>query len=462
MSDEMLRRLADIVDEHTRPGADPEQWVMLPVGEQFEMQDLGDNDLFVGSVEAAEHRGPAWLRAILEWDGTSPWGEVQTAWPGLAWPSPLVSERLCCYLHLLGAGFGVDRDYFPGAIELAQRRLAMLLLEHPVLMHPRLRVRTSDQHGKGKVSVAHAVGLAQHGAFPMERHGATKEQLERFANHPCTLLGLRSRHVKVPGQLRMAVGYRVLSLALGQYENHPQLIASIYELDKLVKPAIWPVRVEAMPFLRLWPDSSKTVEPQNPFKVHAECFLAACGSHLNAGVGRRPVWQWHESPEYLALLKETGTGNTPDFIAQLRMVLHAALIPGSIQAGRLGLLGPMQGAGPGYDQVVDGCQRVLRGIVTCGLKDTEPAAAQAVREMLQFSGPPHCQLEHALAVIRTLAQHGVDMTAEDFTAPETRGAWIEALRVHRTEVDMAKVIRETVDAAEPVAPEVSRGRRHSL
>ncbi|WP_148211093.1 hypothetical protein [Methylibium petroleiphilum] len=96
------------------------------------------------------------------------------------------------------------------------------------------------------------------------------------------------------------------------------------------------------------------------------------------------------------------------------------------------------------------------------MKDTEPAAAQAVREMLQFSGPPHCQLEHALAVIRTLAQHGVDMTAEDFTAPETRGAWIEALRVHRTEVDMAKVIRETVDAAEPVAPEVSRGRRHSL
>jgi hypothetical protein len=80
-------------------------------------------------------------------------------------------------------------------------------------------------------------------------------------------------------------------------------------------------------------------------------------------IGSRPRWWFHESLEYLAFLKETGIGCTPAFISQLRLVLDQALIPGSMART---LQAPMLGPGPSYDEVVKGCQRVIRSIVACG------------------------------------------------------------------------------------------------
>lgn len=62
--------------------------------------------------------------------------------------------------------------------------------------------------------------------------------------------------------------------------------------------------------------------------------------------------------------------------------------------------------------------------------------------------PPQCQLEHGLAVIRTMAGHGVDLAADDFRLSRARHLWGEALRVHRTEVDISKTIRKTAEHAE--------------
>lgn len=211
------------------------------------------------------------------------------------------------------------------------------------------------------------------------------------------------------------------------------------------------------PVLSLFNDTAKAPQGFRPMSIIAASFVAASGCYINAR-GSRPVWRHAECPEYLAFLKESGISTKVAFYNHVATRLHDALIPGSLDAQSV----VMVGQGPNYDQVVEGCECVTRGIVPSGLAEDEASAADVIKSILARDGPPQCQLEHALAIIRTMAEHGVDLTVDDFRVSRARDLWGEALRVHRTEVEMSNAIRETVELAEQDHQTPARRRARAL
>ena len=105
----------------------------------------------------------------------------------------------------------------------------------------------------------------------------------------------------------------------------------------------------------------------------------------------------------------------------------------------------MAGPGPSYDQVVAGCERVIRGLVDCGL--VGDGSDQQLTPSAPRSPAPRRRTANSSMHFRSSGPcHGVEMTADDFSSRRTREVCSEALGAHRTEVDMTRTSSEATDS----------------
>jgi hypothetical protein len=123
------------------------------------------------------------------------------------------------------------------SILVALSNLWSILLEHPVLMHPLVRVRHIDL-GRDPVPLAHAIGMSRHARLPMLRDGFDEVALRAFVNDSNVVQGLTHQTIDGPSSGRTAFQVCVA-------QGHAQ-IAAMFELQKLATYQFVDVRLVAV------------------------------------------------------------------------------------------------------------------------------------------------------------------------------------------------------------------------
>lgn len=155
------------------------------------------------------------------------------------------------------------------ALDTAQRTLSALLVEHPVLLHPRLMFRDKPLFRTEYAPLAHLIASTPRAEFPRAAHGIEPARLAGLANHWCLRVGLRQKASK-PQRLNRTPSYQGNSM-LQSVQRHlfprVRMLASVLELDGL--------HAARRPKASALPESAlKSTDLQ---KVVAISLLAHCG-----------------------------------------------------------------------------------------------------------------------------------------------------------------------------------------
>ena len=256
----------------------------INTGAQFMSEGFTDKDLVLCSVKS-DGLSFGWMREVLKWN-TEAEGSAPGGWTW-APPLPSIADRLTVYLYVLNVGRDrVDAVFDPGAHAMAQRGLNELLLEHPVLLHPRVRVRVGVSGSPaGTCSVAHAIALNANARLPMVSDWpeglAPLEKLARFADLPMVRSGLSFRSLRHDGEAKQTRGYSMLAAAVKLKSAQPGLLASLYDLGRQATARYPDPARGATPklgiFLCDWKTMHKPEDGIHRDGVLADSFMDACG-----------------------------------------------------------------------------------------------------------------------------------------------------------------------------------------
>jgi hypothetical protein len=155
-----------------------------------------------------------------------------------------VTSRLSCALAVLSEPDSAAPTYDDETFRGAQRVLTELLLEHPVLLNPRLVIPFIDPNKKPlateKMSVFGAILFSGRAQLPSERHGIDAQRMRSFANSPHLLAPLAKKVPKTayaPGGLMPSTKVErdgfALSKALDAVNLSAPALASMMELGRL-------------------------------------------------------------------------------------------------------------------------------------------------------------------------------------------------------------------------------------
>lgn len=151
-------------------------------------------------------------------------------------PHHQVSERVDCCIRLLRMRTALlEGPDAPPALALAQRTLSGLLIQHPVLLHPRVMFRSTPFSRTEFAPLAHLIALTPRVEFPRLAHGVDAEKLTAFANHWCVRAGMQHKASK-PQELQKTPvhqGKTMLQCVLHLYWPRVRFLASVFELDSL-------------------------------------------------------------------------------------------------------------------------------------------------------------------------------------------------------------------------------------
>ncbi|MEJ6002597.1 hypothetical protein [Paucibacter soli] len=410
--------------------ADSDAGLDGPISKHFLLAGFTSADLALGpecnSVTCEEE----WYRAVLAWDQAARPGE-----PGFwaeSGPAPSIADRVIVCLHALSmpAG-GAAQSYFPGAGERAQLVLNELLLSHPVLMHPRIRVRVRSLDGKTTetTSLAHAICTSTHGHLPRfsdwPAGAAPLDRLAAFANHPVTRLGLTTSQLTHRGQLK-AAQFRTPIHAGYQFERELGAVignlVSLWELGRLADPGS-----KAGIFLDAW--SAIDVGPGAgvlaPYLTSAMARLCGIGGS-STGNGPGPAWGAVD-PDFIGLMRAQSMDSRA-LVAQGFSSLVESVVLGDMVAQQ----GPVHRSA---DEVEKHFVALAHLLVDTKLSTDLVSAARWIREQVQCE--PETEVSAALGFIRTLRKHDLDFV--DPAQPLGPG-WVQALEIDRTERLMIEVI----------------------
>ena len=129
---------------------------------------------------------------------------------------------------------------FNSMCDTAQRQLSTILVEHPVVMHFRLFIKSTRFSGAGIAPIAMVIGANTRIALPRLSHGVDPQKLQEFACHPCVRAGLVGATPKYPAEANshkapQFEGGTLLRSISGVANTRGPLLVSLLELDELRK-----------------------------------------------------------------------------------------------------------------------------------------------------------------------------------------------------------------------------------
>jgi hypothetical protein len=426
-----------------------------------------DADLVLGGQVMGGNYG--WMTKVLQWNPKAELGE-----PGYwdwAPPQPTIADRLRVSLYALGVERErVDAIFCDDAHALAQRGLSEVLLENPVLMHPRVRVEICMALNlrSGTCSVAHAIALTPNARFPSPLDWpvgkAPMNALREFANSTVVtrVLGTALRSPRHKDELDAAKGRSYFAAAMGLNLARPGLLRSLYDLGRLM-----PSRdVENQAVGRILEDWKAIHRPED--SIHkagalAKSLINACGVMEGKRTRNQAALYRDEGYfEYVSKLLE-------DEREKLPFELRGQVFEAIFGTGR---------ADYSCDDVAYNLHAVLSGCAKSGLFDgTEATAARWIHQQLYEVGwkMPASTVEAAAALgyIRTMREFGIELQQSDFRLVKRDGAvvpfeesapgWAAAMRVDVAERTMREVFERTPAAPAPAdSVTTSRRRRASV
>lgn len=393
-----------------------------------------DEDLFVAPCIAEPRKRLAEIHDVI-------FGRNE----GAALP---VSAQLATGLTVLASnshpGFVMNEaDLEPGAIEAAQSLVSRLLVAHPVLMHPSLKIEIRLPAIKGYGSVPHALALAVNARFPMGRDGFTAAQLSAFVGHPCVQMGLAFRHPAGATILRLIEHRTPLDAGLRSTGDRCALVGSLFELSE--RSRALPADARALP-----EDLAKQLrEPATWDEALASGTLQALG-----------LWQTdlHD--------RSTKESSFPEFLdgvkGHMTPTLRDAVLDGFVNGGfsRARSMRSRLTA----ESTTSNLRCLTEGLVRIDACASPSQAAELLRARLSRFPPPDVSLESAMAFLKTMADYGAPVGQAHFTwfdsvaqkevspfdataglATEAEHVWGRALRIQAAEnLMLAEIAR--VDA----------------
>lgn len=348
-----------------------------------------------------------WHRAVL------------LAQPGSRWPgpgdAPHVGERIAALLSALEFGPRAQALVLPGVIKLAQAQLSALLVAHPALLLPELRVHVehSSVH-RGNVTLAKAIAMSSHARFPMRRDGIPVEQLRAFAAHPAARAGIATIASARKGDMEIFIDRAPLitSAIYSRSNARAGVLASLHELGEQLHAAPGGELLAQHTFVQpLWDAAARRVSihlpPQRLADYYACAFLEACGARGD-----------DEFPEFLDALRAGAVA--------ARVQMLQGLAPETDEA-----LFPEFGPGAGSLMPAARVRHLVHGLVAVGTHAEPGSAARWLLQSLGARTPgrlPKASTGQALSYMEALAEHGVELLREDLGGRVEAGStWADAL-----------------------------------
>lgn len=328
---------------------------------------------------------------------------------------------------------------FPEMVTGAQHILNELLLEYPVLMHPRLQVHVYADGNPGTCSVAHAVAMASRGRFPMAGdRGVSRERLQGWVRHASVHLGFQTHAIPVFDRTTSAVtGARPVEAAAKKARSQQWMLASVDQLFELCRSAPEERNRFVGDIVPTDPRGRWTGPGLEAFTVS---FFGACG--ILDGV---------QCPAFFDVLKRAGYGENAS--------LRSSVVDYS--AGYI-----LGGAGIGVTgDIPSRFDAVVMGMVECKLAPSAVAAAEMLWRSIADRSTRQVVVAEALDVVRSVRTAGVTVTVSerDFGTAAKAEPWVHALEVHDAALAMNRVIDHVAPTPVPTsAKPMTRRRRNGL
>jgi len=381
-----------------------------------------------------------------------------------------VMDRVLACLRLLRIPESqLPQDAPADLMAMAQRRLSNLLVEHPVLMHNRIFVKSLHfASGAEFGPIASVIGATPRAQFPRLCHGVPLEKLRTFARHHCVRTGLTAEAPSPRGKdakYHQMQGKTLLgSFAPNLHMPRPGILTSILELDDH--------RAASFPATRR-PASFLSCRGQTAKQLHtcvANTLLAAFNISplLPAGDSSKPFNGTNYDPvDFLKVLKSSGMARQPWLLQSVEANLYRWVSLPAEQVGPafMGLAYSLAELKPvGLTATADGAdQAEMKDVVRWLVKATlDSSSERAASVGLSFKNFPSVGGEKAVAFIDALeraapevAGHGgelqtlIELSLADMLgeAPEV---WRASLRVH----NMQSVMRRCAGPETDVGPAV--------
>ena len=351
-------------------------------------------------------------------------------------PAPCQAERLKASLYVLGDSRAAGiASLFPETVTGAQRVLNELLLEYPVLMHPRLQVHIYADGTPGICSVPHAIALARRGRFPMDGDpGVTRERLSQWMRNVTVHLGFKTVAFPVYRRTTSVVeGTSPIEAAAKMCRAMHWTLASVDQLFDLCK--MEPEERNGFAGC-LVPADYRSRWSGAGLEAHTSSFFGACG-----------VIDGVSCPAFFGALKRVRYGENKD--------LREAVVNNAV----VYILGS-----PGTELAWDIPSRfdaIVNGLVECKFAPGPAEAAQVLWDSIADRSTRQVTVAEALDVIRSVRSAGAAVSvSESAFGPATKfGPWAHALDVHDTALAMNRVIDQVSlpTTAAAAAPRRRRG-----
>lgn len=364
-----------------------------------------------------------------------------------------------------------DELFGPDGRAQAQLMLNELLLEYPVLMHPRVRVTIRVSGGEpGTCSIPHAIALMPESHFPMESDWpegeAPLEKLKAFVDSPLVHAGLTSPAITHPGALKEATSGTAFSCAVKRYSARPALLSSLFYLGRhgtlrtplpgtSAKPALGI-------YLHDWHEVHHKRDAIHRAAVEADSFFCACGITKLGSRSNIEVAKTHRMPAMFEYIKVQGPVKCEALRLQLRVSLFDQVFG-------------HENTRAAPEAVAHNTSSIVTGLVEAGVHANTKEAAQWMKMQLRDVGAPAVSTELALGFLRALrphfAQTDQDALANTLNddpkviggAVVTNESWAAALSIESAEHIMSIVIygtsAPTAVAATPVSSQTRRRQR---
>jgi len=277
---------------------------------------------------------------------------------------PSTADRLACAIALLSE-HAIDVD--DATRTRAQRVLSNILLEHPVLLHPRLVIpfRKAGKAWAEYMPVLAALVASRTGALPSLTHGVDSDQLRRFAN---SALARAPFERKTPDHA-WVLRHDSSSLRRQEVTASGEVLHAAWMLFGAPSPAFLASVLE----VRRQDESGKDIVTSgrkmkgNEHEMLRQALPLAFGLHRYRGPsGFR---QSQACPAYIEELKLSGVLQQQSFIDSLpHFLVDAILVKWATIRSNWDECAPPE-------MVRENARLVLDGLVECGLAQTRLAAA---------------------------------------------------------------------------------------
>lgn len=425
------------------------------ISEEMRAWGVPDSDGLVICHQSVLHResddGIVWLERMPAVHKRVAFGEE---------PGASTADRLCAALALLTSAHVSEAVIEAEDAKRAQAVLTDILLEHPVLLHPRLTAPVfRPMRGIVELMPVMGVILAAKGApLPSAPIGVDEATLKRFANSNLVMAPFQRLSPKRAWAASPTVGLQKKEVAGGKPLQSsttvfgtpmPPLVASILELSRL----------RGFDKDIITPNGEGDGEV---FKMLRASIAHAMGIHhfsINGGFAK-----WERCDAYMREVSAGGYMRLQKVRGGLAEELLERILMCSFELDKDRTIAPP-------DLVAENCELVLSGLVDLGLAETRLNAARwlasySLSESRFSISLPRTEIGSVLAFFDTMRSAGLEVQE---LCPKVLGekpreldCWIEAFELFSRQEAMKSVLaspKVTSQDGQPVTPSPQRRLR---